>query len=229
MAHSYWIVIVFIPAVIITLLIEGYEKFILGIKVKKLHQQFKNASTSEIVYSVFVALVLIAVIIGGLWLLDTFEPADKMVCYGFFLVMSLPWTGASLAYHLDRMSEKGVLFCSFIFSLMLVPTLAFGMIFYFNGYTDSSSPFEVSVIVVNKRIQITKGGGVPLLEFESEDKKMAEMLHGKREKKVAKELYDRVVYGNKMTLYIKPGALGIPWIQGIAEGRKDNHNKSWQY
>lgn len=51
--------IIFLPPVLICLVLTGYDKFICGIETKSERKQLKDYSISEIVYSFFVAIVLV--------------------------------------------------------------------------------------------------------------------------------------------------------------------------
>ena len=138
-----------------------------------------------------------------------------MLCYCFIFSLSMPFTGVTLAHYFEERHKKGILFSTMVFSLTFLPTLIFLSVIFYNGFADAGAVREIRVKVLDKRIQINKGGGTPLVEFESTYERPGILLDGRREKEVSRELYERIVYGDQMTIYIKPGALGILWIEKI--------------
>lgn len=215
MVHSYWIALVMLPPVLLFLLLMGYNKFVLGIEIKSERKQLQDYSAAEIAYAFFAAISIIGCFLGGLYLLDRFEPVNQGLCYLFLVLLSLPFTGAALAHYFEEFCGKGVGFQGRIFGLFLLPTLILLAATAYNGLADQNSAQVIRVKVVEKRIQINKGGGTPLLKLKSIDFK-AMFLKEAREKEVNKDLYEQLSPGDEMLFYINPGALNIPWLGKVS-------------
>ncbi|MBF0211438.1 MAG: hypothetical protein HQK68_11210 [Desulfamplus sp.] len=217
MAYSYWTsIIIFIPPIIILLLLIGYDKLHNKIGTKLDAQRLQDYSKVEILYYSFIAVVVIGQFIGGLFLLDTFEPISKIFCYTFIFSISIPFIGLVLLAYFDRKNKKGLLLRSVIFFTTLFPTLILFIVIYYNAYADFDVVQKMPATVLNKRIQLTKGGGVYLVSFRLNDKH-SPIIEGIREKKVSRKFYEEIKYMESITIYIKSGALGIPWMYKIGE------------
>lgn len=201
----------FIPPALLGLLLVGYDRIILDIRTPAGPKPFSDYTASEIFYSVFAAVTVIAGLIAGLWLLDTYEPVSRIVCCAFLLSISMPFNGLILAAWLDRRYDKGALFSTLIFVMAIAPTLLAFSALYYNGAADDAAPRKITVKVVNKRIRATKGGGVPVVRFEAAGF-APEILGRSWEKKISRDLYERIRISDRMELYIRPGTLGIAWM-----------------
>lgn len=219
MAHSYWISLAFLPPVLIFSILTGYDRWILGIKLSTERKALKDYSGAEIVYAFFAALTIIANFLGGMVLLNRFEPVTPYLVYIYFIILSLPLTGVALGLYAEIRHQKGVGFQMVILALFLLPTLLTHFAFAYNGFTDGGAAREIQVTVIDKRIQINKGGGTPLVKFQPIGKARA-ILHGLREREVSKALYKEIQAGDAMRLTIKPGALGIPWLERVTPGKE---------
>ena len=210
MAHSYWIILAFLPSVLIFSILTGYDRWVLGIELPTEKRALKDYSGAEIVYAFFAALTIITNYLGGMMLLNRFEPISQSVCYGYLLILSLPLTGTALGHYAEIRHQKGVGFQTMIFALFLLPTLIIHSAFAYNGFADEMPAQTIQVTVIDKRIQINKGGGTPLVKLRPVGK-ARKILSRPLEKEVSKTLYKEIQVGDEMRLTIKSGALGIPW------------------
>lgn len=214
MAYSYWNALVFVPPVIVFVFLTGYDRWVLGVKLPEERKALQDYSKAEIVYALFVAFVVLGNFFGGIYLLDQFEPVNTILCVIYLLVLSLPLTGGVLGYYSEVRFKKKVGFQAVIFCLFLLPTLLVITGFAYNGFADTMPSHGVSVMVIDKRIQINKGGGTPLIKLQPIDKSKEEFGWPK-EKEVSKISYERIEIGDRARLTIKSGALGIPWIEKL--------------
>ncbi len=214
MAHSFWIILAFIPAMVIFSILYGYNRWILGITFPKEARKLQDYSTAEIVYAFFAALTIIASFLGGMMLLNRFEPVTAYFAYGYLILLSLPLTGAALGHYAEIRHQKEVGFQTVTFTLFLLPTLLVHFAFAYNGFGDEMAAQTVPVTVIDKRIQINKGGGTPIVKIEALGK-ARRILHRPREMEVSKTFYTELQVGDEISLTIKPGALGIPWLENL--------------
>lgn len=217
MAHSYWIILAFLPPVLLFAILTGYDRWIVGIQLPSKKKSFQDHTTIEIFYSIFAAITIIANFLGGMVLLDRFEPVSRHFCYLYFILLSFPLTGAMLANYAEIRYHKDVGFKILLFILFLLPTAVFLAGFAYNGVADESRPQEIQVVVMAKRIQINKGGGTPLVLFfpiNTLDKEENGLSYP-REKEVSNESYETIKIGDEMTLVMKRGTLGIPWLDKV--------------
>lgn len=214
MAHSYWVILAFIPPILTFSILYGYNRWILGILFPKETRRLQDYSAGEIVYAFFVALTIIASFLGGMMLLNRFEPVTPYVAYGYLIILSLPLTGAALGHYAEIRHQKGVGFQTMIFTLFLLPTLLSHFALGYNGFADEMTARTVPVTVIDKRIQINKGGGTPIVKIEALGK-ARRILQRPREMEVSKALYKEIRIEDTMQLSIQPGALGIPWLKEV--------------
>ena len=212
MAHSYWIILAFIPAVIVFLILTAYNRWVLGIKLPIKQRALKDYRRAEIVYAFFAALTIISDFLAGLYLLDRFEPVSAHLCYIFLLFLSLPFIGGMLGHYAGVRYQKGVGVQAMIYSLFLFLALIPLSGLAYNGFADEMPSRAIEVMVIEKRIQVNKGGGSPLVKILGIGDAQT-LLRFPREKKIPKALYKSIRVGDVMHLHIKPGALGISWMK----------------
>lgn len=214
MAHSYSVILAFIPPVLIFSILTGYDRWIFGIKLPNKRRELTSYSGSEILYAFFAALTIIANFIGGLYLLGRFEPVSTIVCYSFLLILSLPLTGAALGHYAQVRYQKGGGFQAVLYTLFLISSLITLFGFAYNGFADEKPSQNIDVMVIDKRIQINKGGGTPLVKVRGVGNARA-ILSSPREIEISDSLYKEIQVGSAMYLSIKPGALGVPWLEAL--------------
>ena len=219
MAHSYWILLACIPPVFIYCILNGYNRRQSGLKLRCERRALRDYSGAEIVYAFLTSLTIIANFLGGLYLLNQFEPVSTFISRLFLLTLSSPLTGVLLGHYAEVHYQKGVRFQALMFLMCLLPSLFAIFTIAYNGVSDDRQPRIIRVIVIDKRIQINKGGGTPLVKIQGVEKDDETLFCRLREKEVSKALYREIEIGDTMQLSIKPGALGIPWLEELFFGK----------
>ncbi len=215
MTFSYWcFAIVFAPAVILGLMFRAYDVYVVGSETKAERKLLQDYSAGEIGFNLLAGVLLFGVLLGGAILLDTYEPASKMLCYLYYATMSLPLLSVMVIDRLMKRRHKSALFGILFFLMFLLPALFAFVGIYRNGAGDKAPAQMVRVIVVSKTTSLSRAGRIYHAVFQSPDL-ISGPFRSPRSYQVSRRIYGNLKTGQEMTLYLKPGGLGIPWIEKL--------------
>ena len=220
MTFSYWcFAIVFAPAIILGLLFKARDKFVLGIDAKPERKTLQDYSAGEIGFNFLAAILLFGVLLGGAVLLDAYEPASKLICYFYYSTMSLSLVSVVVIDRLMKRRHKSALFGTIFFLIFLFPALTAFVGIYRNGAGDKSPAQKINVVVVSKTATLSRSGRIYHAVFQSPDPGDG-LFESPRSYVVDKKVYNALENGQDMTVYLKPGALRIPWIQRLVVNKE---------
>ena len=151
-------------------------------------------------------------------LLDVYEPASKWLCYLYYSTMSLSLVSVVMIDRLMKRRRKSALFGTIFFLIFLFPALTAFLGIYRNGAGDKSPAHKIKVIVVSKTTSLSRSGRIYHAVFQSPDPGDG-LFESPRSYVVDRKVYQTLENGQDMTVYLKPGALGIPWIQKLVVGK----------
>jgi hypothetical protein len=219
MAHAHsTLLFVFLPPLAVYLCLTTYHRFFRGLNPPPVERRRAgDYSGSEIAYALFIALSGIGCFITGLFLLDSFEPTSAYLCRLFAIGIGLPMMGGIVAGYTARIHLKGYSFQVYVFTAFLIQALLLFGALAFNAVADSTTARHIPVIVTDKRIKSSKGGGVPLVSFRVRQGH-EETFTGIRDKKISRNIHDKTQPGDPMTLFVREGALGVPWMETLTYG-----------
>ena len=151
---------------------------------------------------------------AGFFVLNSFEPIEKTIYYLYFFCMSFVFVSPVLMDYLMNRHKKGPFFSFVVYLIAQLPSLVACAVLYYNGAADTNLQQKISLSMVVPEAKRNWGGysyEVTVKSTDPDARFFQTPGHFDVNRKIAKGLEE----GHLMEIVLKPGALGIPWIEKV--------------